>query len=80
MLVRNCSAGFDGGLLLEIKEAFALLYRRGLNITQGSGVGAEPALGGGSAGVFDLWRQAAVCEIAIFSPEGGAAGEMLDSE
>jgi UDP-N-acetylglucosamine acyltransferase len=75
-------AGMTAAQRSEIKEAFALLYRRGLNITQALAAAKERTWGAEALAFFDFVaaaRKRGVCDF-LASRRGGAAGDMLDSE
>jgi UDP-N-acetylglucosamine acyltransferase len=75
-------AGFTAAHRAEIKEAFALLYRRGLNTTQALAAAQEKTWGPEAREFFDFVAAAkkrGICDF-LAARRGNAAGEMLDTE
>lgn len=67
----------------EIKEAFNLLYRRGLNTTQALAEARERTWGPEAQSVFDFVaasRKRGICDLISSRRGGNAAGEMLHTE
>ncbi|MDR3401360.1 MAG: acyl-ACP--UDP-N-acetylglucosamine O-acyltransferase [Chthoniobacter sp.] len=75
-------AGMPAATRAEIKEAFALLYRRGLNTTQALAAAKGKSWGAEAQSFFDFVAAAkkrGVCDF-LASRGGGAAEEMLPTE
>ncbi|MEP6671490.1 MAG: acyl-ACP--UDP-N-acetylglucosamine O-acyltransferase [Chthoniobacter sp.] len=75
-------AGFSPATRAEIKEAFALLYRRGFNTTQALAAAKGKSWGAEAQSFFDFVAAAkkrGVCDL-LASRGGGAAEEMLHPE
>jgi UDP-N-acetylglucosamine acyltransferase len=75
-------AGFTAEQRAEIKEAFALLYRQGLNTTQALAAAQKRKWGAEAQAFFDFVAAAkkrGVCDF-LASRDGGAAGDLLPTE
>ena len=75
-------AGFTSAQRAEVKEAFSLLYRRGLNTTQALAAAKEKPWGPEAQSFFDFVgasRKRGICDF-LGSRSGNAAGEMLHTE
>lgn len=75
-------AGFTAAQRAEVKEAFTLLYRRGLNTTQALAAARAKQWGSEAQAFFDFVaasRKRGICDF-LSSRGGGAAGEMLLTE
>ncbi len=75
-------AGFTAAQRAEIKEAFALLYRNGLNITQALASARSKSWGAEAQSFFEFVAAAkkrGICDF-LASRRGSAAGDMLDKD
>ena len=75
-------AGFSSAQRAEIKEAFGLLYRQGLNTTQALAAATEREWGAEAQAFFDFVaasRKRGICDF-LASREGTAAGDLLPTE
>jgi UDP-N-acetylglucosamine acyltransferase len=75
-------AGLSAAQRTEIKEAFGLLYRQGLNTTQALAAAKERTWGPEGQAFFDFVaasRRRGICDLLGYRG-GGAAGEMLPTE
>jgi UDP-N-acetylglucosamine acyltransferase len=75
-------AGLNAAQRAEIKEAFGLIYRQGLNTTQALAAAKERQWGSEAKGMFEFVvaaKKRGICDF-LASRRGGTAGDLLPRE